>query len=302
GKGRKRTSAEPVSTRQAQNRENQRKLREKKAAYISDLERRIAELEASSQIPVLQARINSLEAEVTLLRSRQNQLDQHTNMPIATSSTSTSVCLQCSTERLKTSICMDQIRVLEDQLRAANASSTILTTSASPASTIRFPTSYELFGPMEIDSTILALKQLPSLHGSSIVNDFCTLLTEHTQISDSKTARRHLLRMARTCTDLFDACTLIDRMKAVEVFSLFQQRNASHVKYFDQFILSTEPRYRHPKPAGFMDPPRTKALKEAMHEIPSLFLHRDTIDEFCELAMDGKEMRELIDRAERANS
>ncbi|KAI9328949.1 hypothetical protein BDR26DRAFT_873336 [Obelidium mucronatum] len=155
------------------------------------------------------------------------------------------------------------------------------TPSDTSEATIKFPTSFELYGPMEIESTVIALKQIPSLHACPAVDEMCSLLVQHSQIGDSKTARKHLIKMARTTMQVFDACTIVDRMKAVEVFSLFQQRNSTHVKYFDQFLVSTKPRVRSARKTA--DPPRLKSLKESMKAIPSLAEAQDIIDEFCDV-------------------
>ncbi|KAJ3023963.1 UNVERIFIED_CONTAM: hypothetical protein HDU68_008362 [Siphonaria sp. JEL0065] len=408
GKGRKRMADAPANAndRTLQNREAQRALRERKAAYVSELEAKVKEGDE------LRRRIVELETEVAVLR----RLTLPNNGPgavIAYQTNPIGSCPLCAAERLKTSICMDQIAALEAQIshmrsegealktqtlmsmvccananciytggdgglsrvsqetppdpmdsiprtvetsisrcsssqqtqsccsspskqctsqsqacsssklcsnqtqtptiqksRCCSASGTcssastnsharniapsssadalLSTCSPVPAtptpsdtSTIRFATSQELYGPMEIESTIIALKQIPSLVNSPAVDEMCALLVQHSCIGDSKTARRHLIKMARTTVKVFDSCTIVDRMKAVEIFSLFQQRNANHVKYFDQFLVSTRPRVRAQKTTP--DPPRLKNLKDSMISIPSLSDARDLVGEFCDV-------------------
>ncbi|KAJ3347599.1 hypothetical protein HDU83_001958 [Entophlyctis luteolus] len=159
-RGRKKTDCEAPSHKAALNREAQRALRERKAAYVKSLEDKIAELQAANaalasnssngnghscshgQVAVptpaasdstppfnqqhqQQQQMSSLgfsqSLELESLRSRNQELEL--KLLTASSSVNSGVsaqthCINCNSERMKTAICIDQIKVLENQVRS----------------------------------------------------------------------------------------------------------------------------------------------------------------------------------------
>ncbi|KAJ3121267.1 hypothetical protein HK100_012444 [Physocladia obscura] len=128
-RGRKKTLASAPSHKAALNREAQRALRERKANLIKDLDAQIADLDAANAFykQTLAAAVGgSVAKELEDLRRanvdlRQQLQQQTVNSAILPPPAASHDCLHCSSERIKTIICIDQIKVLEAQIQALTA-------------------------------------------------------------------------------------------------------------------------------------------------------------------------------------
>ncbi|KAI9334761.1 hypothetical protein BDR26DRAFT_1009586 [Obelidium mucronatum] len=253
GRGRKRTLDEPISKRSGQMREAQRAHRERKKNYLFDLERKAKELETVKQ------RVSELELE--LAKTIHGVGAKSTLAP----------CIHCATEQFKTSLCMDQVKVLEkqvvdlkleaevwkaralgvaahtpvlpiisspsigtfvlDQSPAASVSEGSMSMDSSTFMNQSMVPSEQLFGPMDIESTRRDLKLLPSLTGLTVADDIVNMAIAQTKVDHVGQVKRMFFNMIRLLNELFDSCSVLDRAKAAEIVAKCMQGNSHHLRY-----------------------------------------------------------------------
>ncbi|KAJ3289889.1 hypothetical protein HDU79_003702 [Rhizoclosmatium sp. JEL0117] len=333
-RGRRKTNSEPASKRIAQNRENQRIHRERKAAYLADLEQKVAQLSSlsssststpttpsatDSKLALALARINELEAEVAFLKQTSGALD----LVVASGLLP---CASCVAERIKTTVQMDQIRNLEARLAQIEAENVLLKgIIATPPGTVSqsvpgsggtangnglfgdfsmdmeldalfaslIPpdemnrSSEELFGPLEIESARIALSAVDSLKDKKEAVDtmFETYLAQ-SRVSNPKEARKLIFKSVRAIVQLLDECSILDRSKVAEIFSVFQARNALHERHFSK-LSAPLPSSKPKQPLDLSKlPAEMMIVRDMMHKIPSFACKeaRDLIDEMCILS------------------
>ncbi|KAJ3106561.1 hypothetical protein HK100_003716 [Physocladia obscura] len=136
--GRPRTTQEAPSHRAARNRESQRALRDRKAKYISNLEETATRL--ADENTSLKATLETAQRSVQEARQEIENLRKllSINDSSGDSSITANKCLSCTAERIKSSICMQQVetlevalnKALEFQNQATNSNHTTPTTTA----------------------------------------------------------------------------------------------------------------------------------------------------------------------------
>ncbi|KAJ3078701.1 hypothetical protein HDU99_000421 [Rhizoclosmatium hyalinum] len=331
-RGRRKTNSEPASKRIAQNRENQRIHRERKAAYLADLEQKVVQLSSltssststpttpsatDSKLALALARINELEAEVAFLKQTSGALVVASGLL---------PCASCVAERIKTTVQMDQIRNLEARLAQIEAENVLLKgIIATPPGTVSplvpgsggtangstlfgdfsmdmeldalfaslIPpdemnrSSEELFGPLEIESARIALSAVDSLKDKKEAVDtmFETYLAQ-SRVSNPKEARKLIFKSVRAIVQLLDECSILDRSKVAEIFSVFQARNALHERHFSK-LSAPLPSSKPKQPLDLSKlPAEMMIVRDMMHKIPSFACKeaRDLIDEMCILS------------------
>ncbi|KAJ3346682.1 hypothetical protein HDU83_002804 [Entophlyctis luteolus] len=398
-RGRKRSTREAPSHKAALNREAQRALRERKANYIKSLETQIAELSAinnallsKQQTPTVlspppstgppqdsavdSATSETLSAEIEALRIRNHDLE----LQLADATTSTKRqpqlhCITCNSERMKTMICIDQIKVLESQVGslqrqistlmaqqqqssftphllscssnsssnnnsageyifnlnsmlaneevlldfmytpidwhrqpppssspptsgANNMSVSSMSSLPSSSSSILLPTtksSEQLFGPMEVETFRIILKQVTSLRRRpELVDGLFDLLLAQTKVTNVRDARRVLVQINRACFNVLEVIDRAEKSKYNELFAIFHERNAKHEIHFSELCAPPEEikqqfAQRVLKPL----PPHVFQFRNTLKCIPSLGTGEagSMVDQFCNLWVYKEDIR-----------
>ncbi|KAJ3347598.1 hypothetical protein HDU83_001957 [Entophlyctis luteolus] len=417
-RGRKRSTREAPSHKAALNREAQRALRERKANYIKNLEAQITELAAANGVLALKQQVsatllsppgstgaqldaslgstpqNELSFQIDTLRQRNRDLELQLADAVAASerrSPQSRHCITCNSERMKTMICIDQIKVLEGQvgslqrqiaallaqlpddqnsltprLHASTSASSISNkdstssgeyifdlnsmlaneevlldfmqtpidwhsepapicadapqkgnyskpraSSSSPLSPLTMTstigsigniatsaaakTSEQLFGPMEVETFRIVLKQVPSLRRRpELVDSLFDLLLAQTKITNVRDARRVLVQINRACFNVLEAIDRADKSKYNELFAIFHERNAKHEIHFSELCAPPEEikqqfAQRILKPL----PPHVFQFRNTLKCIPSLGTGEagTMVDQFCNLWVYKEDIR-----------
>ncbi|ORY33546.1 hypothetical protein BCR33DRAFT_856202 [Rhizoclosmatium globosum] len=91
--------------------------------------------------------------------------------------------------------------------------------------------STSIYGPPETSRIRRALKSIPSISQSPLVDSVITLFETVCASSDPNEVQRLHIQTTATRGRLFDQCTLLDRRKAIEEWTLHLTRNWDHVKH-----------------------------------------------------------------------
>ncbi|ORY32402.1 hypothetical protein BCR33DRAFT_856497 [Rhizoclosmatium globosum] len=383
-KGRKPKEVLPEDPTARKNLEAVRSFRQRQKEHVESLEREVQELRSllagkplqpqqqlsnqpNSDLESLRMENASLAAQLSLLKHGGVSFDFRTSQNQPNSN-----CIGCAVEKMKTLVCMGQIKTLEGKLAEAhielqslrslqglqqlfqfnntqtdallqhnlNAASLFApdmslfgvkqspstntidspasithstqlnmtpwlddlfaTTSSTPEAPTK-PTATELYGPPEVDTVRIALKQLPSLKDCKFVDLMMDTFVEQCKRSDQKWMIKSLLRTMSYRHNMLDACNIMDRQKVLELLVIFAERNKNHLTYRNTIInegvesatkavsaaralsgglgpSTSQTRVTH----GTLQPsPLQKRLVDELLKIPSLANSKDTIIELC---------------------
>ncbi|ORY53563.1 hypothetical protein BCR33DRAFT_844868 [Rhizoclosmatium globosum] len=243
GRGRRRTSAEPASKRAGQLRDAQRALRERKLAYISGLENEVASLKNEvKDVQSLRERIRQLEFEALLSSSTSASTSQS---PAPAPAIAPSPCLNCSAESFKSSMYFVQIQTLQAQMVQLKAELDLWKSEAiryrAPLALITAsPHFRHVHGPIEVETTRILMKSIPSLKNSKNVDVVLQHISDRVREREMLKPKEWLARCMRAFTDMFDECTVMDRLKVIEAMAVFYERNKNHFGFlydlWDRFV------------------------------------------------------------------
>ncbi|KAI9339571.1 hypothetical protein BDR26DRAFT_1007731 [Obelidium mucronatum] len=152
------------------------------------------------------------------------------------------------------------------------------------------PSAIELFGPLETQSTRIALKLIPSLSSSKLVDALMDMYERAMQCTNKNEIKRYNVRLMGTRGKLLDECnSIVDRQKAVELIVLHLQRNKKHVQYrnsmFQESSTPTPPTPYTPKDTDVL-PAQGIVFRDAMLSIPSIRMSLDgsvLVNQLCHL-------------------
>ncbi|KAJ3063713.1 hypothetical protein HDU98_000492 [Podochytrium sp. JEL0797] len=269
-RGRRRTTAEPPSKRAGQMREAQRSLRDRKAKYLRDLEtsnalltQRVAQLEFAALLSESDALSPSLCSECAKRSAISQNINNNNNNSIHEFSSHTP-----SPHRLDLDTLLHQMP--ED------------------------PSNEDLRGPVEIESTRIALKSIPSLKNSSQVDALLDIFVQNSRRKEGRVAKKLILALMRALVVILDACTLLERAKVMEYLVVFSLRNANHMVSMHQFwtrSLGPSSVLVNIRPLDLSKPThqRLQQLKETMLHIPSYADSAALFDEYCTVWMNAFE-------------
>ncbi|KAI9350892.1 hypothetical protein BDR26DRAFT_851716 [Obelidium mucronatum] len=230
--------------------------------------------------------------EIERLRRRNLELEVECQMlkSIAMSPIPSTACISCFAERAKAAICMDQIRALETVVNGLKLQVASYTTPPTTQDVSFLSTTY---GPIEVDSFRIIIKSLPSFKNlSKEVDAFYDLLVEETRITSPKAARRLLIKIVRVSRELMDRCNLMDRMKCLEVMSIFHERNAKHEIHFSKLCEPSEKDKLEAANNVPLEnlPTQISRLRNSLRAIPSFQNSKQLVDLFCGLWAHGRDM------------
>ncbi|KAJ3023461.1 UNVERIFIED_CONTAM: hypothetical protein HDU68_008599 [Siphonaria sp. JEL0065] len=148
--------------------------------------------------------------------------------------------------------------------------------------------SESLFGPIETESAVISLKALDSLKLiPEAVDAVFEMYIHQSRVSDPKEARKLIFKSVKSVVHLLDNCSIMDRAKATEIFSVFQQRNRQHERYFS--MLSA------PLPSNKLKTPYTPELfyrsKQILYQIEAL---ATSVDDRTQLWLAVEETTRII--------
>ncbi|KAI9334758.1 hypothetical protein BDR26DRAFT_866719 [Obelidium mucronatum] len=150
--------------------------------------------------------------------------------------------------------------------------------------TPRFLTSEEIYGPVEIESTRLSLKMIPSLVGNPSVDLICDSIVALTQTSDLLAMKKIMLKFVRGINHISVNCHDAERSRVFEVIAMHFERNMLHTQYSVQFWsvflppLPAEIQISDSKPGLIA---YINQLQENLQQLPSLAAAGDIVLEFC---------------------
>ncbi|KAI9349660.1 hypothetical protein BDR26DRAFT_852564, partial [Obelidium mucronatum] len=158
----------------------------------------------------------------------------------------------------------------------------------------------ELFGPPQVLSTRFALKDIPSLKDSKLVDELLDLFLLQAECTNTTEIRKYLVRILKLRNRVLAKCTLEDRVRAIEVFELCKVLNRSHVMHlyetggmdcdFDSFWNMDSPGSNASSSrAGTTSTalsPNVLAFRQAAISLaPSVQNASSTLDQLCEVFM-----------------
>ncbi|KAI9349600.1 hypothetical protein BDR26DRAFT_852432 [Obelidium mucronatum] len=118
----------------------------------------------------------------------------------------------------------------------------------------------ELYGPMEFEFALIAMKSLPSLRDCVYVDKLFGTFVTQSQCKDWEEIRKLNFRTMYLRAKVLDACSVLDRHAVVESIVLFLHRNRSHIMHRDSAFLDNA---RNPKPVAWIPPGEVSIPKEA---------------------------------------
>ncbi|KAJ3030474.1 UNVERIFIED_CONTAM: hypothetical protein HDU68_008890 [Siphonaria sp. JEL0065] len=306
-RGRKKTTTEAPSRKAALNRDAQRALRERKAAYIKDLETKCAQMAATlSQLQQVNnthtsfpsPELMAAKKDVDLLKRRNLELELENSVLKALQPLPPNACISCHSERAKTKICMDQILSLESAVADLKYSLSPFSANDSFLADLinidggdmdfltgweDVKTSEELFGPIEVESFKITVKALPSFKDAHhLVDSFYQLVQAEASMKNTRDARKLLIQICKVYRELMDKCTILDRMKCAELMAIFHERNANHEIHFSKLCEPSE-REKSQAAKRSLDnfPLPIVRLQQSLKAIPSFKECGAVIDQFC---------------------
>ncbi|KAJ3060878.1 hypothetical protein HDU99_005746, partial [Rhizoclosmatium hyalinum] len=315
GRGRRRTSAEPASKRAGQLRDAQRALRERKLAYISGLENEVASLKSEvKDVQSLRERIRQLEFEALLSSSTSASTSQSPAPAPAIASSPCLTCsaesfkssmyfvqiqtLQAQMVQLTTELDLwksEAIRYraplalitasppISDVGNSSLFSFPFTATTDDPMETLiksldsahSTPSCEDMHGPIEVETTRILMKAIPSLKNSKNVDIVLQHISDQVREREVFNPKEWLPRCMRAFTNLFDECTVMDRLKVIEAMAVFYERNKKHFGFlhdlWDRFV-AIEPTNLKPINLDLSKPnhQRMQQLKHSLLRIPSI--------------------------------
>ncbi|KAJ3060681.1 hypothetical protein HDU98_003394 [Podochytrium sp. JEL0797] len=322
-RGRKRIErADAESHRKAQNRAAQRAFKERQINHVKELENKVLELTAllaerdpfgakldfqthsssSNSDPNVLARLNQVEAENQLLKSEIESLR---------SQQAQNLCTDCMLYRYMDYSLLASEPALNDPSQYTSSAPPILLNSnpqvLSPTSTmmgvvpsasrldstalIQIPSSWDLYGPPDVEKMVVELKKLPSLaNAPSVIDNFVTAFVDTTKCTDPKSIQSSHLRRLQTRRALLDQCTLLDKHACIEVLEAGKQRNEKHQQYMYQSLsvaFQDEFGIRQGSPAGSHDHARVGSIATMvlclLNNIPALKDAKALTEELAEI-------------------
>ncbi|KAJ3027354.1 UNVERIFIED_CONTAM: hypothetical protein HDU68_003976 [Siphonaria sp. JEL0065] len=125
--GRKQKDIVPVDEKHKKNLEAQRAFRERRSNHIASLEKEVAELKAvidgrvplgnDTELELLRQQLLAVTTENSLMKQSSISIDFRSTVPSSASAMVAGIdCVGCSVEKLKTLLCMGQIKSLESKV------------------------------------------------------------------------------------------------------------------------------------------------------------------------------------------
>ncbi|KAJ3065835.1 hypothetical protein HDU99_004039, partial [Rhizoclosmatium hyalinum] len=260
---------------------------ERKAKYLSDLEESVKKL--TEENTKLKLKVAELE-----LKGSLQPLTGHQQLPPV------AACSNCSMERLKNSISANQIASLEAQilqLRSTSASTFSHPSLHQPSNTTDL-NRIEAFTPADkanefnnrIAQVEAELVSLPSLKNKYLVSVLKDLVIKNETETDKVKALHQGKEIARVYNRLYSDCSLMDRVRVVEILAEFQDcMKSTHLQFVLNLCQTNFP-YIHlpPRTIDFAILPselfrRVSVLTSGLKAIPSLRNHYHMIDKVGEL-------------------
>ncbi|KAJ3124701.1 hypothetical protein HK100_011147 [Physocladia obscura] len=266
------------------NREAQRAFRQREATRILDLEESVTTLQTKfdAQITNLNARIAAIsESKETInFKFRCNMKILGNLMQISSASVSVPVCQEC--------------------IRANDSSSYHKSEQNSPLTVdIRIQSSTSIYGAPHIAEALSAMLKLPSLADSDLPRSHYEIFKKTTE-ADIKTIQHCYLQLIKTRRSLLDACSVLDRLAAIEIIEINKARNKNHMDHMYQLLktLKIEERqqlgtdedaafdlqqteHAHGYPEKAHNHSLQKLLVDAIVRVSSLAAHSDLVNSFC---------------------
>ncbi|ORY28117.1 hypothetical protein BCR33DRAFT_745816 [Rhizoclosmatium globosum] len=225
-RGRKRTDAEAPSKRSGQMREAQRAHRERKKMYLLDLEAKAKELDlVKAKLELAELKLASLGSSpspsshsicsnpscaqrITHLENMVSQLQYEAQSWSLLQNPSNHY--QQQNQQLPLHLPPNQITLLDD----------LLNNNSMIASEI-------LFGPVDV-TPFHNLKSLDSLKDTHVPDTLVELTLAHTKITQTSQLKLMFFKIIQALNDMFDNCSILDRVKAAEFVAIFLERNPNH--------------------------------------------------------------------------
>ncbi|KAJ3284196.1 hypothetical protein HDU79_008410 [Rhizoclosmatium sp. JEL0117] len=222
---------DPAERHKVANREAQRKFRERKENRIKELEAQVEQLQAqldikssSSDHPPpasssASSELNTLKSEVAQLRSRVNYLEaENTEL----------------NRRLESLLPPAIPTPLSNPPHPYYTSTSDISyappIAPSPlTSTLKPQSASEIYGVPVFGSLLHDLKSLPSLQNSTDVDSMVNLFVDQSQLRDSFQIRKRIFLMLKYKYRILEACSMVDRLKAIEIMEKGKRVHAAHL-------------------------------------------------------------------------
>ncbi|KAI9328945.1 hypothetical protein BDR26DRAFT_873326 [Obelidium mucronatum] len=247
------------------------------------------------------AAVAALEIE----RLRRRNLDLELECQVLKGATFSSIpvtaCISCFAERAKTAICMDQICALETvvnglKIQLENTATESLNSSQSPETTYTANASEmdesvwedvksaeQLYGPMEVDSFKITVKSLPSFkYRQDFVDEYFDLIEQEAKVATPREARQLLVKIVKANSKVRKVCSVMDRMKCLELTAIFHERNLKQEIHFSKLCEPSERSKQKVanRPLTNM-PPQVERFNLTVKSIPSFKDSFDLVDQLC---------------------
>ncbi|KAJ3072503.1 hypothetical protein HDU98_003490 [Podochytrium sp. JEL0797] len=270
-RGRKRIErADAESHRKAQNRAAQRAFKERQINHVKELESKVAELTAllaerdpyrvkpkfqlpssfPDSSPAALARPSQIEADNQRLRVENESL---------LSQQAQNICTDCMLYGYMGSSLLASEPLMIDPSLPTPATPTPSASIPSPptllnanqqalspvmigippsvrrvdsTALIPTPSSWDLYGPPDVETMVVELTNLPSLaNAHAVIDAFITAFVDTTKCTDAKSIQTGHLRRLLTRRALLDQCTLLDKHACIEILEAGKQRNEKHQQH-----------------------------------------------------------------------
>ncbi|ORY41551.1 hypothetical protein BCR33DRAFT_335113 [Rhizoclosmatium globosum] len=103
----------------------------------------------------------------------------------------------------------------------------------------------QLYGPLQISNSREALKSLPSIRGTQAmqyVDDMSDAFLAQSKSSSGKEIRKQVIRLLYSRTKILDACSPIDRLKAIEIMEATKNQFKVHMDHMYAMYGSSAPK------------------------------------------------------------
>ncbi|KAI8620912.1 hypothetical protein BC830DRAFT_1096781 [Chytriomyces sp. MP71] len=242
----------------------QKKYRDKKQVHVKKLDERVK---------VLERRLFGDEdaEEASLLMERRDLLFAENKELRSISLSHTGTCSTCATEQLRVSQLNMNLTTLRERVSVLKASTSVSPPlsqppfpqitfptrpaqldreSSPPASALSSATSsleplhpedfitriVDVHGPMDLEFAIPALHEIDSLSDNPHVELTINAFRDACHSTDKRVLNRLVLKMLAARHACFDACNVVDRAKAVEIFHSISCRNQKQMDHMYRFI------------------------------------------------------------------
>ncbi|KAJ3115319.1 hypothetical protein HK100_001375 [Physocladia obscura] len=102
---------------------------------------------------------------------------------------------------------------------------------------VQYPSAQQIYGLPQTEYYFKALKQIPSLsNGTKVVDRLHNLYLRLSSATETKAARSLLLRLMRENNRMFDLCTVVEKVQAVDLLAEFYTTNMKYDEYIHNIL------------------------------------------------------------------